>query len=111
MSDQQPSDSRELGPSRSEKELPPDDVSRAIGAPCQETVLGNGSDPTRQLELVKDGHRYLFRYCAGEESGVIDDLVSLAKDPHSPLSMYDAAVLTHQLGQRMGQQIQRLAKS
>ena len=81
-----------------------------ISGTHQETVLGDGSDPSRQLELVKNGHRYLFRYSPGEESRVITDLMALAKDPDNPLTMYDAAVLTHQLGQRMGRQIDRLAQ-
>jgi len=54
----------------------------------------------RQLVLLKKGHRYVFRYQVGEEAKVLASLVEMARDPHSELDWFDAAVLSHQLGHR-----------
>lgn len=63
----------------------------------------------RQVVLVKRGQRYIFRYTPGDESSVLTSLVAMAKDPACPLDWYDAAVLSHQMGREIGQQLQRLA--
>jgi hypothetical protein len=65
----------------------------------------------RQLVLVKNGHRYVFRYERGEETKVLSGLVEMAKDPKSELDWFDAAVLSHQLGQRMSEQLDRLRRA
>jgi len=68
-------------------------------------------DEQRQLVLVKHGHRYVFRYERGEESKVLAGLVDMARDPESELDWFDAAVLSHQLGERMSEQLQHLRNS
>ena len=65
----------------------------------------------RQLELVKGGHRYVFRYQQGDESKLIEDLSAMGHDPNCPLSMFDVAVLSHRLGRRMGDRLEKLLKS
>ena len=65
----------------------------------------------RQLVLVKNGHRYVFRYERGEETKVLAGLVEMARDPKSELDWFDAAVLSHQLGQRMSEQLDRLRRA
>ncbi len=65
----------------------------------------------RQLVLVKNGHRYVFRYERGEETKVLAGLVEMARDPKSDLDWFDAAVLSHQLGQRMSEQLERLRRA
>ena len=65
----------------------------------------------RQLALVKRGHRYVFRYGSGEESKILEELVELARDPTVDLDWFDAAVLTHQLGRQMSEQLDRILKS
>lgn len=62
----------------------------------------------RQLALVKNGHRYVFHYSAGQESELLERLSSMARDPACKLEMFDAAVLSHQVGQRLGQQIDQI---
>lgn len=62
----------------------------------------------RQLALVKNGHRYVFHYSAGQESELLERLSNMARDPGCKLEMFDAAVLSHQVGQRLGQQIEQI---
>ncbi len=64
----------------------------------------------RQLVLVKRGHRYLFRYEAGAEVKVLNELIAMAADPTCNLDWFDAAVLSHQMGQRLGPQLDALLK-
>jgi hypothetical protein len=63
-----------------------------------------------QLALVKRGQRYIFRYRPGEEPKMLASLVEMARDPASDLDWYDAAMLSHQMGQKLSAQLQRLLK-
>ena len=65
----------------------------------------------RQLTLIKKGHYYLFRYCAGDEAMLIQTLIDKAEDPRSALDWFDAAVLSHQMGHRMAAEMQSLLKN
>ena len=56
----------------------------------------------RCLSLVKGQHRYVFRYCPGQESAVLAHLLHLAHAPETGLDWQDAAVLSYQLGKRIG---------
>lgn len=58
-----------------------------------------------QLVLVKQGQRYVFRYTPGEEAALLDSLAAMARDPHNDLTWFDAAVLSHQLGCRLSQNL------
>ena len=66
---------------------------------------------TRRLELVKSGHRYVFRYCQGDESQFLASLMEMARDPQNPLDMFDAAILSHQLGVRLAKQMEQILKA
>lgn len=59
----------------------------------------------RQVVLMKRGQRYVFRYTPGEEKKLLDDLVAMARDPQCDLDWFDAAVLSHQMGQRLSQEL------
>ena len=63
--------------------------------------MEDGVGDRKQLVLVKNGHRYVFRYEKGEETKVLAGLVEMARDPRSELDWFDVAVLSHQLGERM----------
>jgi hypothetical protein len=82
----------------------------APGEAPGEAPGGDGPDAARQIALVKHGQRYIFRYAPGEESQVLASLVELAKDPDSELDWFDAAVLCHQMGKRLSQQLERMLK-
>ena len=66
--------------------------------------------PERQLALVKHGHRYVFHYSPGQEPELIERLANLARDSSCSLGMFDAAVLSHQVGRRLSQQVEKLLK-
>ena len=59
----------------------------------------------RQLALAKNGHRYVFDYTLGQEAELLERLVHLAQDPGCALEMFDAAVLSHQVGMGLSQQV------
>lgn len=83
-----------------------------LGDESQGDSLGDSFETThvKQLVLVKHGHRYVFRYEPGEEAKVLAGLVDLARDDKSELDWFDAAVLSHQLGQRMSEQLEKMRK-
>lgn len=60
-----------------------------------------------RLVLVKHGQQYVFQYAPGDESRMLAGLVKLVHDPDSDLDWFDAAVLSHQIGLRMGQQMRQ----
>jgi hypothetical protein len=68
-------------------------------------------EEARQLTLVKKGHYYLFRYAPGDEAVLIQTLIDRAQDPRCPLDWFDAAVLSHQMGHRMGNEMQSFLKA
>ena len=71
------------------------------------TDSGSASEKTgdRQLALAKHGHRYVFDYTLGQETELLKRLVHLAHDPGCALEMFDAAVLSHQVGMSLSQQV------
>jgi len=68
-------------------------------------------DSFRQLVLMKKDQRFVFRYQLGHEQQMLNNLVELARDTASDLDWFDVAVLSHQLGQNMGKQLDNLMKS
>jgi hypothetical protein len=63
----------------------------------------------RQLSLVKQSERFIFRYQSGEEADVIDAFAELAADPNSPFDWFDAAVLSYQMGRRLEMELDQIA--
>jgi hypothetical protein len=59
----------------------------------------------RTLSLVKGQHRFCFSYRPGEESSVLDSLVSMVHRRELPFDWFDAAVLSHQLGQHLAKEL------
>jgi hypothetical protein len=68
-------------------------------------------NPRRQVSLVKGGQQYVFRYIPGEEVKLLNGLADMARDPNCELNWFDAAVLSHQMGQSFGQQLEQILKS
>jgi len=65
-------------------------------------------DGCRELVLVKQGQRYVFRCAPGQEPRLLDQLIEMARDSESGIEWFDAAMLTHQLGVRMVDQLQQV---
>ncbi|HEX8915931.1 MAG TPA: hypothetical protein VF796_26525 [Humisphaera sp.] len=61
--------------------------------------------PTRTLSLVKGDHRFCFAYAVGEEPAVLDALVDMVHKRELPFDWFDAAVLSHQLGQHLAKEL------
>jgi len=53
----------------------------------------------KTLTLVKSGQKYVFRYSAGSENAIVDEIVRLAEDPQTNLDWLDAATLSFQVAQ------------
>lgn len=60
---------------------------------------------TRMLSLVKGRHHFCFRYTVGEESLVLQSLVEMVNRRDLPFDWFDAAVLSHQLGQHLAKEL------
>jgi hypothetical protein len=69
-----------------------------------------GAHPDRQLVLVKHDQRWVFRYRPGDEAGVMRTLAETARDPGCVFDWFDAAVLSHQMGHRLGAQVDKFTK-
>lgn len=77
-------------------------------------VADDGSLPSpgqRQLVLNKKGHRYIFRYSLGQEATFLKGIQALAASKDSDLNWFDAAVLSHQMGQRLGHDLNELKRA
>ena len=60
---------------------------------------------TRTLSLVKGKHKFCFRYEAGAEATVLDALVEMVNRREPSFDWFDAAVLSHQLGQHLAKEL------
>jgi len=60
---------------------------------------------TKTLSLVKGHHHFFFRYQPGDEGKVLDSLVDLVNRRELPFDWFDAAVLSHQLGQHLTKEL------
>ena len=61
---------------------------------------------TKTLSLVKGKDHFCFRYQPGEEGAVLEALVDLVNRRELPFDWFDAAVLSHQLGQHLAKELQ-----
>lgn len=73
--------------------------------PKSTTVVSPGPSTTRTLSLVKGEHRFCFAYAVGEEPAVLDALVEMVHKRELPFDWFDAAVLSHQLGQHLAKEL------
>ena len=64
----------------------------------------------RCLSMVKGQHRFVFRYAEGRESELLASLVALASTPESEFDWFDAAVLSHQMGQQFSCELDPVAQ-
>jgi len=64
-----------------------------------------GADGMKTLSLVKGGEHFCFRYQVGEESKVLDALIDMVNARRHAFDWFDAAVLSHQLGQHLAKEL------
>jgi len=59
----------------------------------------------KTLSLAKGRHRFCFRYEAGQEALVLDSLVEMVHRRDLSFDWFDAAILSHQLGQHLAKEL------
>lgn len=84
---------------------PASDPQPSLPKAGQPTPSPQSPPPVRTLSLVKGEHRFSFRYEVGEEPVVLDALVDLVRRREVPFDWFDAAVLSHQLGQHLAKEL------
>jgi hypothetical protein len=62
----------------------------------------------KTLSLVKGRQHYCFRYEVGQEGKVLEAMVRMVQQREVGLDWFDAAVLSHQLGQHLAKELQSL---
>jgi len=60
------------------------------------------------LALVKNGKRYVFHCAPGQEAQTLNQIAEMVTRNESDLTWFDAAVLSHQLGERMSKRLSDL---
>src|SRR5947209_2400361 len=59
----------------------------------------------KTLSLVKGKEQFCFRYEPGQEAGVLDALIEMVNRRDMAFDWFDAAVLSHQLGQHLAKEL------
>jgi hypothetical protein len=59
----------------------------------------------KTLSLVKGRHHFCFRYEVGQEAKVLEALVDMVRRRELSFDWFDAAVLSHQLGQHLAKEL------
>lgn len=80
----------------------PTDTSMAQAAAMIEPVGEN------ELALTKNGKRYVFQCAPGSEAQTLNQIAEMVTRNESDLTWFDAAVLSHQLGERMSKRLSGL---
>lgn len=60
---------------------------------------------TKTISLVKGDQHFCFRYEVGTEAQVLDALVEMVNRRDMKFDWFDAAVLSHQLGQHLSKEL------
>ena len=69
----------------------------------------NAPEPqVQQLVLQKRDQKWVFRYLPGNETDALHSIASTASDPTKDFDWFDAAVLSHQMGGEMHNQLKKL---
>ena len=63
------------------------------------------SEQMKTLSLVKGRQHFCFRYQVGQEAKVLDALVEMVNRRDMAFDWFDAAVLSHQLGQHLAKEL------
>ena len=59
----------------------------------------------KTLSLVKGEQHFCFRYEIGQEAKVLDALIDMVNRRELRFDWFDAAVLSHQLGQHLAKEL------
>ncbi len=61
----------------------------------------------REFTLVKENQRYVFRCAAGEELQLMAQIATLVREPGNGLTWFDAATLSQQITQALGDTLKK----
>ena len=67
--------------------------------------MGSTSTGMKTLNLVKGKQQFCFRYEVGQESKVLESLIEMVNRRELTFDWFDAAVLSHQLGQHLAKEL------
>ena len=84
------------------------DVAKPVWIQWKVTAMTQQSDPVdsmKTLSLVKGRQHFCFRYEIGQEGKVLDALVEMVNRRDLAFDWFDAAVLSHQLGQHLAKEL------
>ena len=80
-----------------------------MGTPAGNSGSGasgaSGATGMKTLNLVKGKQQFCFRYEVGQESKVLESLIDMVKRRELTFDWFDAAVLSHQLGQHLAKEL------
>lgn len=60
---------------------------------------------TKTLSLMKGDQHFCFRYDVGDEPKVLEALIDMVNRREVSFDWFDAAVLSHQLGQHLAKEL------
>jgi len=84
----------------------PERESSEENAIMQQQKQGTSKAPVmRTLSLVKGEQQFCFRYQVGDEGKVLESLIEMVNRRELPFDWFDAAVLSHQLGQHLAKEL------
>ena len=63
------------------------------------------SGTMKTLSLVKGKEHFCFRYEVGQEAKVLESLIEMVNARDLSFDWFDAAVLSHQLGQHLAKEL------
>jgi len=62
----------------------------------------------KTISLMKGRQQFCFRYEVGYEAKVLESLVEMVHRPEMGFDWFDAAVMSHQLGQHLAKELKAL---
>jgi len=62
----------------------------------------------RTLSLMKGRHHFCFRYETGQEAQTLEAMLAMVRKGDLVFDWFDAAVLSHQMGQHLAKDLNRL---
>ena len=62
----------------------------------------------RLIRLAKNGHEFRLAYQQGDEPQVLEALIDMVGRRDLPFDWFDAAVMSHQLGEHLAKELQAL---
>jgi hypothetical protein len=68
-------------------------------------MTGTSGTTMKTLSLVKGKEHFCFRYEVGQEAKVLESLIEMVNARDLSFDWFDAAVLSHQLGQHLAKEL------